>query len=82
VLKSSPSTDTLIFRRQTLPPPLASWFSMGFKSADRVRLFGAEPEVIEALGVLLKSLEAWKSEEWKDRKFEEYDFNLTGLARG
>lgn len=79
VLRSSALTDSLIFRNQTPPPPPASWFTLSFYLSDRLRLSGADQEVIGDFGTLLKSLGMWQNEEWKDEQLGVYEFKLCSI---
>lgn len=68
--------DTIIFRKQPVPPPQSCWFAMSFNYNDRIRLIGADRDLIGAFQGLLKSMNLYQSETWKET--DAFEFKLRG----
>lgn len=70
--------DTLIFRKQPVPPPAANWIAISFKTGDKLRFLGAPQELLGAFSSLLTSAKLLQSQAIKDTKRNQYDFKLYG----
>lgn len=70
--------DTLIFRKQPVPPPAATWTAISFKTGDKLRFLGAPPELIAAFSTLLKNMKLLQSEAVKDPRLQYHEFKLYG----
>lgn len=70
--------DTLIFRKQQTPPPESEWISISFNQRDRLRLIGANTELIASFRELLKSMRLLQEEFWKDKYNNAWEFKING----
>jgi hypothetical protein len=70
--------DTMIFRKEAVPPPDSEWLAISFNQGDRLRLIGAPTELIYAFQTLLKSMNLWQEGFWKDQALNAWEFKLTG----
>lgn len=70
--------DTLIFRKQPVPPPAATWTAISFKMGDKLRFLGAPQELLAAFSTLLKSMKLLQSESMKDARQNYHEFKLFG----
>ena len=85
ISKKEDDKDTMIFRKQRLPPPESQWISISFNQSDRLRLIGADADLIAAFGELLRNMNLLKEEFWKERQSNAWEFKLHGYpwyARG
>jgi hypothetical protein len=78
VSKSILEKDTIIFRKQAVPPPASEWIAISFNQGDRLRLIGAPPELIAAFQALLKGMGLCKEEGWKDSVLNAFEFKIHG----
>lgn len=76
--KKETDKDTLIFRKQQTPPPESEWISISFNQSDRLRLIGADTELIEAFRQLLKGRGKLQNEFWKDQVLNAWEFKIHG----
>lgn len=67
--------DTIVLRKQPMPPSQSLWFSISFNRSDRLRLIGADENIIVAFQDLLKGLGLHQSEEGMT---DAYEFKLVG----
>jgi hypothetical protein len=70
--------DTLLFRKQPVPPPAATWMSISFYKGDKLRFIGAPRELIVAFQSLLRSLRLLQSEAMIDTRVNMYEFKMNG----
>lgn len=70
--------DTLLFRKQPVPPPTATWVTISFKSDDKLRFLGAPPELLNAFASTFSSNRVLRSHAAKDSAANYYQFNLMG----
>jgi hypothetical protein len=68
--------DTLIFRNQGKPPPPADWLAISFNQRDRLRLIGADENLIAAFKLLMKNMRLWDSDGWKDECLNAFEIRL------
>jgi hypothetical protein len=78
ISKSILEKDTMIFRKQVVPPPPSEWMAISFNQGDRLRLIGAPTELIVEFQVLLKAMGLWQEGAWKDRTLNAWEFKLNG----
>ncbi len=78
VSKSLLERDTMIFRKQVVPPPASEWMAISFNQGDRLRLIGAPPELLSAFQTLLEGMGLWQEAIWKDRALNAFEFKLNG----
>jgi hypothetical protein len=78
VSKSVPEKDTMIFRKQAVPPPASEWMAVSFNQGDRLRLIGAPVELIASFQALLKGMGLWQEGVWKDRALNAFEFKING----
>lgn len=84
-IKSMGDADTLVFRHQQTPPPDSEWISISFDRSDRMRVFGADSELIDAFRQLLQGLGKLQKESWKDEAGNVWEYKIHGnpwLSRG
>ncbi len=70
--------DTLVFRKQPVPPPAATWIAVSFKQSDKMRFLGAPPDLIAAMSQMLKSMRRLQSEAVKTTADNYHEFKLLG----
>jgi hypothetical protein len=70
--------DTLIFRKQPVPPPAASWAAISFKQGDKLRFLGAPPDLISSMSQLFRSTRMLQSESAKTTAANYHEFKLNG----
>lgn len=70
--------DMLIFRRQAVPPPPASWMAMSFKNGDKIRLLGAPQQLAHAMAGMLASMRALQAQSVKNAAAGQFEFKLHG----
>ncbi|KAK2590596.1 hypothetical protein QQS21_011719 [Conoideocrella luteorostrata] len=70
--------DTLIFRKQPVPPPKAEWMAISFKAGDRLRFLGAPRDLTSAFSGLLASLRLLQRESDKSTAANHHEFKLHG----
>jgi hypothetical protein len=78
ISKNGFDKDTLIFRKQQMPPPQSEWISISFNQADRLRLIGASLELKTSFGELLKSMRLLQEGFWKEKHNNAWEFKLHG----
>jgi hypothetical protein len=78
VSKSIFDKDTMIFRKQVVPPPESEWIAVSFNQGDRLRLIGAPTELIVSFQTLLKGMGLWKEGVWKDKSLNAFEFKING----
>jgi len=78
VSKSILEKDTMIFRKQAIPPPAGEWIAISFNQGDRLHLIGAPTELVAAFQALLKGMGQWQKESWKDRELDAFEFKIHG----
>jgi hypothetical protein len=70
--------DTLMFRKQQFPPPDSEWVAISFNQYDRMRLIGADEELIKAVRQLLQGMRLLQEEFWKDQRLGAKEFKING----
>ncbi|KAM3447320.1 hypothetical protein MY3296_008847 [Beauveria thailandica] len=70
--------DTLIFRRGGPLLPPVSWMAVSFKQGDKMRLLGAPPGLVAAVGDVLASMRLLQARTEKDAAMGQYEFKLYG----
>jgi predicted RNA-binding protein YlqC (UPF0109 family) len=76
--KKERDKDTLVFRKQQHPPPQSEWISISFNQSDRLRLIGADGELIAAFRTMLKGMQKLQNEGWKDQILNTWEFKIRG----
>jgi hypothetical protein len=76
VSKKEFDKDTLIFRNQGKPPPKADWISISFNKANRLRLIGADEDLIAAFKLLMKNMRLWDHDGWKEECNNAFEMRL------
>ena len=70
--------DTLIFRKQLVPPPAATWAAISFKQGDKLRFLGAPQDLISSMSQLFRSTGMLQSENAKTTAANYHEFKLIG----
>jgi hypothetical protein len=79
VSKKALDKDTLVFRKQESPPPESEWISISFNQTDRLRLIGANRELINAVKGLLQNMRMLQTDcGWKDQRLGAWEFKING----
>lgn len=78
VSKSIFDKDTIIFRKQVVPPPACEWIAISFNQGDRLRLIGAPMELLANFQALLKGMGLHQEGIWKDKARNAFEFKLHG----
>lgn len=79
VSKKTLDKDSLLFRKQQNPPPPSDWIAISFNTMDRLRLIGADAQLISDFKSLLSSMHLLQSDiGWKDRASGAWEFKLNG----
>jgi hypothetical protein len=79
VSKKEMDKDTLFFRKQQSPPPESEWISISFNQFDRLRLIGANAELISAMKQVLASMNLLQEDRgWKDKELIAWEFKIRG----
>lgn len=78
ISKKPDDKDTLIFRKQQSPPPPSDWLAISFNRYDKIRLIGAEVQLIDGVRSVLKSSQILQEEYWKDVTSNAYEFKCKG----
>lgn len=79
VSKKQLDKDTLMFRKQESAPPAAEWISISFNMSDRLRLIGADTELISAVRQLLQNMRLLQTDcGWKDQRLGAWEFKING----
>jgi hypothetical protein len=78
VSKMEYDKDTLIFRKQETPPPETDWIAISFNQSNRLRLIGANTQLICAFRTMLKGTKLFRGEGWKDKSRKTWEFKIQG----
>jgi hypothetical protein len=78
VSKKEYDKDTLIFRKQETPPPESEWIAISFNQTNRLRLIGANAQLISAFRTMLKGTRLLQGESWKDKSSNAWEFKIQG----
>ncbi|KAK6581833.1 hypothetical protein PZA11_005530 [Diplocarpon coronariae] len=79
VSKKQMDKDTLFFRKQQQPPPPSEWIAISFNKSDRLRLIGADGQLIAAFKDMLSSMRLLQTDlGWKDRSMGAWEFKING----
>lgn len=79
VSKKEFDKDTLFFRRQQQAPPPSDWISITFNQSDRLRLIGADANLIEDVKNTLAGLGLLQTDiGWKDKINGAWEFKIRG----
>jgi len=79
VSKKEYDKDSLFFRKQQSPPPESEWISISFNEWDKLRLIGANLDLIKATKGVLQGMGLLQEDRsWKDKKFGAWEFKLNG----
>jgi hypothetical protein len=78
VTKVEYDKDTLIFRKQEMPPPETDWIAISFNQSNRLRLIGANTQLICAFRTMLKGTKLFRGEGWKDKSRKTWEFKIQG----
>jgi len=78
VSKKEYDKDTLIFRKQETPPPESEWIAISFNQSNRLRLIGANAQLIGAFRTMLKGTRLLQGEGWKDKSRNTWEFKIQG----
>ena len=78
VSKKDHGKDTLIFRKQETPPPESDWIAISFNQTNRLRLVGANAQLISAFRTMLKGTRLYQEEGWKDKSRNAWEFKIQG----
>jgi len=78
VTKVEYDKDTLIFRKQEMPPPETDWIAISFNQSNRLRLIGANTQLICAFRTMLKGTKLLRGEGWKDKSRRTWEFKIQG----
>lgn len=70
--------DTLVFRKQSVPPPAAVWTAISLKKSDKMRFLGAPPDLLAAVSEMLRSTRCLQSEMRKAKTDNYHEFTLNG----
>lgn len=76
--KKELDADTIMFRKQPVPPPEAEWIAISFNQSDRLRLIGADEMLAAAVREVLVSMRLLQEESWKDRALGAREFKING----
>jgi len=68
----------MIFHKQNIPAPCSDWISISFNEYNKLRLIGAPTELIQAFRAFLKGEGCLRSESWKEKARNAYEFRLNG----
>ncbi|TAQ86119.1 hypothetical protein B7494_g5551 [Chlorociboria aeruginascens] len=78
VSKNEADKDMIMFRKQQSPPPSSEWIAISFNINDRMRLIGAPQDLIAAVRGLLQQMGLLQSEQWKEQKYNAWEFKING----
>ncbi|PVH68059.1 hypothetical protein DL98DRAFT_522979 [Cadophora sp. DSE1049] len=81
--RSKMAADTLFFRKQQQAPPLSEWIAISFNKSDRLRLIGANTQLIAAFKDLLFQMRLLQTDcGWKDKSLGAWEFKINGCPWG
>jgi hypothetical protein len=78
VTKMEYDKDAFIFRKQETPPPETDWIAISFNQSNRLRLIGANSQLISAFRTMLKVTKLLAGEGWKDKSRKTWEFKIQG----
>ena len=78
--KKEHDKSTLIFRKQETPPPESEWIAISFNQTNRLRLIGANSQLIGAFRSMLKGTRVLQGESWKDKSRNTWEFKIQGAS--
>lgn len=71
--------DTIFFRKQQQPPPESNWIAITFNMSDRLRLIGADAQLIASVKGMLGELRLLQKEMgWKDQANGAWEWKING----
>lgn len=78
--KKEHDKSTLIFRKQETPPPESEWIAISFNQTNKLRLIGANTQLITAFRSMLKGTRVLQGESWKDKSRNTWEFKIQGTS--
>jgi hypothetical protein len=80
ISKKERDKDTLIFRKQETPPQGSEWIAISFNRTNRLRLIGANAQLIDAFRGMLTETGQLQGESWKDKSQNAWEFKIQGAS--